>query len=300
MKSKKLQNYIEYYSFRALIGLLRAIPYKVAVAYVSFLFYLIGYRIGVRKKVAKAQLEKVYPTKSKKEIERILRELYRQMALNICEVYLMDDKTLNESSRLEGQEYVDAAFAMGKGIILATAHYGNWEAARILPLKGIAVSVITKRQRNILFDDYTNMIRERNTVRTIDMRRGLKDIMRDLGENRMLAILADQNAGSRGLIHDFLGFPASHWKGVAKLSLRYKIPIVPGFVVRQPDDSLIFRFFPILQYPDLADKEENYPKVIGDINARTEELIHQHPEQWFWVHKRWKGAKKGRKLNIDE
>jgi len=124
--------------------------------------------------------------------------------------------------------------------------------------------------------------------------------MRDLSENRMLAILADQNAGSRGLIHDFLGFPASHWKGVAKLSLRYKIPIVPGFVVRQPDDSLIFRFFPILQYPDLADKEENYPKVIGDINARTEELIHQHPEQWFWVHKRWKGAKKGRKLNIDE
>ena len=174
MKSKKLQNYIEYYSFRALIGLLRAIPYKVAVAYVSFLFYLIGYLIGVRKKVAKAQLKKVYPTKSKKEIERILRELYRQMALNICEVYLMDDKTLNESSRLEGQEYVDAAFAMGKGIILATAHYGNWEAARILPLKGIAVSVITKRQRNILFDDYTNMIRERNTVRTIDMRRGLR------------------------------------------------------------------------------------------------------------------------------
>lgn len=280
--------------------MLKALPYPAALKIVNALFYLIGYRIGIRKDVAKEQLKMVYPQKSDKEIEGILREMYRQMALNICEVYLMNDKTLHECSGISGKEHVDAAFALGKGIILATAHYGNWEAARILPLKGIPVSVITKRQRNILFDVYTNSIRERNTVRTIDMKRGLKDIMRDLAENRMLAILADQNAGKQGLLQDFLGFPASHWKGVAKLALRYKIPIVPGFVVRQADDTLCFQFYPMLQYPDLADKEENYPKVLRDINARTEELIHLHPEQWFWVHKRWKGAKQGQKVSEGE
>jgi KDO2-lipid IV(A) lauroyltransferase len=77
-------------------------------------------------------------------------------------------------------EYVDEALSLGNGAILATAHFGNWEAARILPLKNIPVSVITKRQRNRLFDSYTNAIRERNGVHTIDMRKGLRDILHDL------------------------------------------------------------------------------------------------------------------------
>lgn len=246
--------------------------------------------MGIRKQIAFKQMTRVYPTWTASKIERILRSMYRQMALNICEIYLMDDRTLNAKSSIIGQQHIDEALAMGKGAILATAHFGNWEAARILPLRDIPVSVITKRQRNSLFDDYTNAIRERNGVHTIDMRRGLRDIISDLKQNRMVAILADQNAHSSGLVLDFLGFPASHWKGVAKLSLRYQIPIVPGFVVRAEDDSLRFEFSQMLHYPQLKDDEANYARVLNDITCVTEEYIHHYPEQWFWVHKRWKYA----------
>jgi len=290
LKPKQFQNYIEYYSFRALVALLKALPYNVSKAFICCLFDAVGYGIGIRKKVAETQMRAVHPSWSRDKIKRTLRRMYQHMALDICEIYLMDDAALVRKSSIVGQENVETALALGRGAILATAHFGNWEAARILPLFDIPVSVITKRQRNRLFDSYTNAIRERNGVRTIDMKRGLRAIIADLRENRMVAILADQNAGSAGLVLDFLGFPASHWKGVAKLSLRYHIPIVPGFVVRDQDDKLRFEFSPMLHYPDLSDDEANYAKVLSDITAITERYINEYPEHWFWVHKRWKHA----------
>lgn len=290
MRFKDINNILEYYPFRALIALLKLLPYRFSKAFILALFHYIGYGLGIRREVAATQLGKVYPEWSQKRINEVLKGVYRQMGINIVEEYLLSDAGLKQISEIKGREHVDEALAMGRGAILATAHFGNWEAARILPLEGIPLSVITKKQRNTLFDDYTNAIRERSGVHVIDMKRGLRDIISDLKDNRMVAILADQNAGSRGLILDFLSYPASHWKGVAKLSLRYQIPIVPGFVVRTEDGRLCFEFSPMIYHPELKDLEENYEKVLSQIISITETYIHKYPEQWFWVHKRWKHA----------
>ncbi|MCB5265710.1 MAG: lysophospholipid acyltransferase family protein [Candidatus Cloacimonetes bacterium] len=290
MRKNHLKNVLEYYPFRALIAVLKLLPYRLSKAFILGLFHWVGYGLGIRRKVASIQLRKVYPDWPQERINEVMKGLYRQMGLNIIEEYLMSDAELERISEIQGREYVDEALAMGRGAILATAHFGNWEAARILPLKGIPLSVITKKQRNTLFDDYTNAIRERSGLHVIDMKRGLRDIISDLKDNRMVAILADQNAGSHGLVLDFLSYPASHWKGVAKLSLRYQIPIVPGFVVRTKDDGLRFEFSPMIYHPDLEDKEENYEKVLSQIIAITERYIHKYPDHWFWVHKRWKHA----------
>lgn len=273
---------------RGLIALLKLLPYSLRKAILVALFDGIGYGIGIRKEVARKQLQAVFPDWSQDQIHACMKSMYRHMALNIAEIYLMNDHDLNSRSRIVGDEYVREALALGKGVILATAHFGNWEAARILPLRDMPLSVITKKQRNTLFDDYTNAIRERCGVHVLDMRRGLKDVISELGQNRIIAILADQNAGTSGIMLDFLGFPASHWKGVAKLSLRYKIPILPGFVIREKDDTLTFEFSELIYKPDLDDHEENYPAILNEINRITETYIRRYPEQWFWVHKRWK------------
>jgi KDO2-lipid IV(A) lauroyltransferase len=288
LKRKDFINALEYYPFRALLALLRVVPLSCSKAFLIFLFRVVGYHIGIRKEVAKIQLRHVYPEWSEARINQVLKGLYRQMALNIIEEFLLSDAALNAKSEIVGMEHLQKALAMDRGAILATAHFGNWEAARILPLRGVPLSVITKKQRNTLFDNFTNRIRERSGLHVIDMRKGLRDIMQDLSQKRMIAILADQNAGSRGLMLDFLGFPASNWKGVAKLSLRYKIPIVPGFVVRSPQDKLIFEFSEIIYHPELDDKEEHYALVLSEIIAVTERYIHKYPDHWFWVHKRWK------------
>lgn len=288
LSRKDIINRLEYYPFRVLTALLRLLPISCSRAFILFLFHFVGYYIGIRKKVARIQLSKVYPNWSKDKINRTLKGLYRQMALNIVEEYLMDDETLSNKSSILGREHLDEAMALNRGTILATAHFGNWEAARILPLKGIPLSVITKKQRNTLFDAHTNRIRERSGLHVIDMRKGLRDIISDLKRNRVVAILADQNAGSRGLMLDFLGFPASNWKGVAKISLRYKVPIVPGFVVRDKDSKLVFEFSKMIYHPELEDNEEHYSRVLSEIIAVTEQYIHKYPDHWFWVHKRWK------------
>jgi len=263
-------------------------PASLARRILIGLFLAVGYGLGIRKKVAMQQLGRVYPELKQSQKKQILKRLYRSMALTIQEVYLCSDEQLFSSSRITGKQYVEEALALGRGAILATAHFGNWEAARVLPKAGIPLSVITKTQRNKRFDAYTKAIRERCGVRTIDMSRGLRDIVHQLSEGRIIAILMDQNAGKNGLILDFLGYPASHWKGVAKLSLRYQIPIVPGFARREADDSLVFEFMPFILTKDLEDKEDNYPLVLQQVNAIIEQYIRRWPEQWFWVHKRWK------------
>ncbi len=288
MPDKKLISNIEYISFRIWLAGFKLLPSSLAKGILKGLFLVIGYGFGIRRKVALKQLAAVYPQKTDSQRRTVLKKLYRNMALTIYEVYLCSDKQLFADSLISGRENVDNALALGRGAILATAHFGNWEAARILPKAGIPLSVITKTQRNKKFDAYTKAIRERCGVRTIDMSRGLRDIVHQLAEGRMVAILMDQSAGAKGLMLDFLGFPASHWKGVAKLSLRYRVPIVPGFARRNEDDRIVFEFLPPLLAEDLEDKDENYPTIIKTLNEIIEAQIHKYPEQWFWVHKRWK------------
>lgn len=288
MAKNAIINRLEYYPFRAFLALLKLLPYRFSKAIIVTLFIWIGYGLGIRKEVAKKQLQTVYPDWDEKRLKAVLKEIYRQMALNIVDEYLVSDEKLKAKSSLVGAEHMYKAIEMGKGVILATAHFGNWEAARILPDFDIPLSVITKKQRNTLFDDYTNSIRERRGVHIIDMKRGLKGMMEELKDGRVVAILADQNAGKKGLMLDFLGYPASHWKGVAKLSLRYQIPIVPGFVLRKKDGSLEFRFSKMIYLPDEKDSEENYIELLGIINKEIEAYINEFPQQWFWVHRRWK------------
>lgn len=287
---KQLLNYLEYGSFRALIFVLRLLPYSLSRKLLLGLFWLIAFQIGIRKQVAHTQIQKVFPQLEPKQRNEIIRKMYRGMALSAAEEYLLDDSALISSSGFNGLEHWQQAKEMGRGAILATAHFGAWETARIFPARGIPLSVVAKRQRNVLFDAYTNRIRTRHGLCVLDMRRGLRDIIQHLKQNEIVAILADQNAGSSGLIFDFMGYPASHWKGVAKISLRYKVPIIPGFALRESDDRVVFNFEPMIYHPELDDSEENYELVLKELDRVLLKYIEQYPDQWFWVHKRWKGA----------
>ncbi len=289
-QKKQLTNIIEYGLFRALILLLKLIPYAWSRKLLLGLFWLIAYKIGVRKQVAMIQLQKVFPQLETGQRNEIIRKMYRGMALSGAEEYLLDDSKLISESEIKGLENWHKAREMGRGAILATAHFGAWETARILPAKGIPLSVVAKRQRNVLFDSYTNRIRTKHGLHVLDMKRGLRDIIQHLNRNEMVAILADQNAGKHGLIFDFMGYPASHWIGVAKISLRYKVPIIPGFALRSADNRIIFCFEPMIYHPELEDSDENYELILKELDRILIKYIEDYPDQWFWVHKRWKGA----------
>ena len=290
--SRRLQSRIEYIAFRGAVGLFRLLPYRVSRAVVTGIFDLLGYRIGVRRRLAEKQLKDVFPEMSKAKRDRIIRNVYRNMALNVVDIYLTDDEKLYAMCRFENKDLVAEALSRHKGVLLITGHFGDWEApCRMLPMEGYGLAMITKKQRNRLFDDYTNAIRERQGGTIIDMKGALKGVLEHTGHGDLIGILIDQDAGKRGVLMDFLGKPASNWTGTAKIALRYQIPVVPGFVIRNRDGTLTFRFEKMIDPAGLNDTQENVLQMIRAMNQALEDKIRQYPEQWFWVHKRWKGAR---------
>ncbi len=214
------------------------------------------------------------------------------MALTTWETFILSDEMLFSRTKIENQEYYHQAMEQKKGALLVTGHFGNWEtAARILPMRGISLAMIAKRQRNKYFDNYVNKIRTRHGAKLIFMTNALRPILDAIAKNCLIAILIDQNAGKRGVLSDFLGKPASHWKGAAKIALRFNIPILPAVAIREENDLLIIRLGKVLDVSSLPDTEENVMELIKQMNAFLEEYIRQYPHLWFWVHKRWKGAK---------
>jgi KDO2-lipid IV(A) lauroyltransferase len=290
--SKTLNNWVEYILFRMAIEFLKCLPLSWAKASLIFLFDLVGYHFGIRRKLAERQLSDAFPDLDFAEKQKIIRNVYRNMAMNVVDVYLMSDKQLFANTEFVNEHFVTEALDRKKGVLLMTGHFGSWEApCRILPMEGFGLAMITKRQRNRLFDDYTNAIRSRQGGTIIDMKNALKGVLEHTGHNDLIGILIDQDAGRRGVLADFLGKPASNWKGAAKISLRFKIPIVPGYVIRNDNSTLTFRFEQMLDPVGVDDTEENMMLFIGKMNHSLEEIICQYPEQWFWLHKRWKGAR---------
>jgi len=281
---------VEFTLMMGLLRILRLLPWKLGKSVCEGLFLIVGYGLGIRRKVAETQLSKVYPGWDAQKRREVLKGLYRNMGLSIASIYLMKEERMLKSCEVVNQEHAEAAYALGRGVILATAHLGNWEAARVFPTKNMPVSVVVRRQRNVLFDRFNNATRARHGVGLIDMRRGLRDIIAEFHKNHMVAILMDQNAGKGGLVMDFLGFPASHWVGVAKLSLRYKVPILPAFALLTPEGGTRFTFEPMIYHPDWEDDEALYPALLKEVNQVIERYIHRYPSQWFWVQKRWKGT----------
>lgn len=302
MKRTELVNRTEYLLFRFALFKLRLLPYAWGRWLLTRLFLGIGYGLGIRRKVAEQNLLRAFPDQTPQERGKLLKKVYLNLGITASELYLLNELKLIASVILSRKEHADEALEMGRGAILATAHLGNWEAARVLPLLGLPLSVVVQNQHNPYFDAYNAALRTRQGVRLIDHRKGLKELLARLRTNEMVAILTDQNAGPDGLILDFMGIPASHWRGVAKLSLRHKVPIVPGFAVRTPQGGINIRFEPMIHHPELEDNEENQAIVLKELDQVIESYIKKYPEQWFWVHRRWRqtGLMRSPSRKVDE
>ena len=293
--TKDTKNKFEYFAFRIFLKVLRLLPYKLAKNIVVFLFISVGYFIGIRKDVAKKQLKMVFPDKSSRGIKKILIRMYAGMGKTAAETYLGNKKKLFANSVVEGWSNLEKAVAKKKGVILATGHIGNWELAGKYIAARFKFSVIAKKQRNRIFDNYTNKLREKDNIEIIDKKNAFREIIKKLRNNYIVAILIDQNAGKNGILTNFLGFPASTFVGAAKIAIKLKCPIVPAFAVRENDGTNRFLILPMIEPDALKNDDESTLKLTEDISAKLEEIILQYPADWFWVHKRWKGYKKARK-----
>jgi KDO2-lipid IV(A) lauroyltransferase len=228
-----------------------------------------------------------------RQIKALARSFYRNLGMTLME-FLSFPKLKNadflDLVDIEGVEYFQGIVEQGRGALLVSGHFGNWEmmGARVAA-EGHKVSFIVKEQTNSRVDRIQNDIRHRAGIGTI--RSGgasIKEMVRALRNQELIGLVGDQDAGPEGYFTEFLGRQASVFRGTAYFAWKLKVPIITGYIFRQPDG----RHKVMVDEPFAADPEWDEETAVARLTEihtrRLEAAIRKAPDQYFWLHRRWK------------
>ncbi len=194
-----------------------------------------------------------------------------------------------ERIEINGAEWLQWASEQGRGAVLVSGHFGNWEifgaCARSL---GYPVDFVVKPVRNPLVDAMYNRCRAKMGVGIIHTQTATRAIISALQRKRFVAILADQYAGADGVVIDFLGRPASTPRGPAALALKFGCPLITGVLERLEHGRFRAVIEAPIEFPATDDSEEAVRSITQEIARRLEVHIRRVPGQWLWTHRRWR------------
>lgn len=261
-------------------------------------FYLL---LKTRREIAEKNLSLAFGDDlSHRAIRELCKKVFQHLGLLIVEIvllYQLNKDTLPQHISIQGEEKLKKAFAQKKGIIIYSAHLGNWEwMASAIALLGYPLYVVVTRQKNRHFDSFINDVRRGKGWHIVFKDFSLKQSFKVLKNGQCLGLLSDQHGGRHGWQIDFFGKKTSTFTGAVKLAQRTGAFIVPSFMVRKGwiKHHLIFK--EPLQVPKEASQIE-LQKILEDLTKQTEDMIREHPNQWLWLHRRWKRSSfKGEEL----
>jgi len=194
-----------------------------------------------------------------------------------------------ELVELNGKEHFERAFAGGKGVVLFTAHLGNWElmGARFAA-EGYPTDFLVGEQSNKLVDDMMNELRRAQNIGIIHRNVALRGVLRALKDNRMVCLLGDQNVLSGGVFVDFFGRTASTARGPALFAIKQGCPIVVAGVRRIGRGRHVATADKTLWPDPELDGEEAIVELTQRFTDAISEHIRRAPDEYFWAHRRWK------------
>lgn len=248
----------------------------------------LAWLLGVRRSVALDGLKRAFPSLSAAGRRRIGRASYRQLGRSLAELLLpLGDQELDRAVRFGNQEILDAALARKGGVVCALAHFGNFELlARVAARRGIKASVIIRPLRDA-FGRWLTRTRQRTGVRQLSDRGSSREALSALRRGELLGLLVDQNMlPSRGIFVDFFGEKACTTPAAAVFALRCGSPLIAAFPLRQPDGTHLIRLrgpftTPLSGHAAVVD-------LTRQVTSAVEQEVREHPDHWFWVHRRWK------------
>ncbi len=298
-KRGKVQTYLEYAAVRSLLGGLGLLPRGAAVAVGRGLGLLAYALAGGLRRTGLRNLELAFPEMPFEERRRVLRRsmvgLGRQLGF-FSHFPRMTPEDLRRLVEYDGIEILHEARARGKGIIFLTAHLGAWEVLSFAhsALHG-PLSFMVRRLDNPLVEELTERIRTRFGNRSIDKKMAARSALKLLREGGTLGILADLNTQPReGVFVPFFDLPACTTTGIAVLALRTDASVIP--VVAPWHEELgryVFHGSPALELVRTGDHERDVEINTARFAAATEAQIRKYPDQWLWIHKRWKARPPG-------
>jgi KDO2-lipid IV(A) lauroyltransferase len=273
---------------------LRLLPRELARA-IGAVIGAIAFRVlGRLRRVGVRNLEMALPELTLKERKEILRSVYRNLGFLLAEFCKMPDYTAETASRFiryEGLENYLTAREKGKGVLVLTGHLGAWELSSFYhSLMGMPMGMVIRRLDNPLVDAFVNRLRCLRGNRVIhkdDFARGLIASMR-AGET--VGILMDTNmTPPQGVFVPFFGVQACTASGMARIAEKTGAAVVPGFLLwEERERRYVLRFGEELKVVHTGNAEQDALTNTAAFTASIEGYVRQYPEQWLWMHRRWK------------
>lgn len=282
-------NYILYRLGQLLaLSLPLSMAYRIAVL-VSDIRYLYAKK---DRETVKENLKAIFPDKSDKELKLIRIATFRNFAKYLVDFFRfskLDKEYIKNNIKLENIRYIDEALSKGKGVIITTAHLGNWELGGVvISLLGYPFWVVALPHKHKRVDNFFNFQRESKGIKVIPLgKQTVKDCLNVLKERKIVALVGDRHFGERGMMLDFFGRPALFPHGPAVFSLKTGAPIVPGFMLRNDDDTFTFKFEKPIELTPTGDKTMDALELTRRYISIFENYIRVYPEQWYMFRRFW-------------
>jgi KDO2-lipid IV(A) lauroyltransferase len=285
---------LEYAAVAGVASVVRALPRRVSLLLgraLGHAFYLID---RPHRRLTLENLAAAFPTRPAKEHRRIARAVFGHFGSLLTELLRFSGLSRAQmlaSVEFEGEERVQAAYALGKGIIFITGHFGYWELQALThALKNPSIGVVARALDNPKLNRWLEDVRTSTGNFVIHRRGALRHILRALADNKGVAVLIDQHIQtSDAVVVDFFDRPAATTSAVAALALRTGAPVVPVFAVPTSDG----RYRMIYEHP-VEPPSANSPDAVREFTQRCTDVlemyVRRYPHLWLWMHRRWRGV----------
>ncbi len=317
MKKNLIEGKAEYFLVKIFYILINALPLNCSLALGRFLgiaFYKLD------KKHAKSVFKNLKiafkEDKSDEELNKIMVNFYKNLGMVFIEIF-----RLNKYTKENIDEFVETDFSNLKDIygkepiLLLTAHFGNWELlAKTFSLKGYKGNVLARPLDNKYIEQILYKLRTVSGNKVIYNRENaIKEILTAINKKEIIGFLPDENASKRiGVFVDFFGNPACTMPGIANIAAKTKARVVPAFIVRRTETDInvkeieshkfrkitsknkdLFSMHKLiigepLEINYTGNRKEDVINILNIFHVAIENIIKEYPEQWFWIHNRWK------------
>jgi len=276
---------------KTMIWIFSMLPHRSSQKLAAFIGGIFHDLVGIRTKVARQQLREAFPDKDENWIKKTPREVYRNMAMvaaELARVPKLKGEKFEEWVELDGEEFVGAALAKGKGCIVVSAHLGCWEYhGAYAANKGYPVTYVVAQQSNAGIGKIIDERRSAVGIETYQRKNAARGVISALKRNRLLAIMIDQDAGKNGVFVPFFGKSASTTRGVATFAIKLGAPILMITGYRSSDGRSISKIQPV-DCESSGDFDRDVERITAEMTGMIETEIKKTPEQWLWLHRRWK------------
>ncbi|MBP2627239.1 MAG: lipid biosynthesis acyltransferase [Firmicutes bacterium] len=290
-----MSNAWQYYVLKSISFIVCLLPYS----WVLFLGDNMGklyYNIaGRQRKRALSQIQECLDIQPE-AAQQIIKSLFRKLGKTFLEILYtpaLTSEKIQDYVTIENRHYLESAMQNGQGVVLLTAHFGNWEwLGAALALEKFPIASVGKRQPN---DQHTRILNEYRELAGIEMfTRGTSEIInaaKAIKQGRILGLVADQDAGPKGLFVEFFGKMSSTPMGPTIFAKKFKAPVVPVFIVRKPEGGHRMICHEPLYYEDTGKEDEDIYRLTMEMTNMIEKIIRQYPDEWLWFQKRWNTSK---------